>query len=172
MGRDPSAPSAEDRNRNAGIRNELRTIAFRLREMQRLQSIRLEQENVRLAAEGLEPVTDADFFKRTARPREIEPEAITRAVESLGEASVDEYLRVTLLDGSRIEGHAGPIDYEPDERLHVELTPTHETRIRYELRSSRDEDRWRPILVRKFERGAEEWTELAQVAEVRLDDES
>lgn len=38
---------------------ELRTIAFRLREIQRLLSARVEQEDRRLEAEGLEPVGDS-----------------------------------------------------------------------------------------------------------------
>lgn len=40
---------------------QLRTISFRLRELQRLQAMRVEQENRRLEAEGIDPVTDADF---------------------------------------------------------------------------------------------------------------
>ena len=42
---------------------QLRTISFRLREIQRLQAMRVEQVNRRLEAEGIEPVTDADFFR-------------------------------------------------------------------------------------------------------------
>lgn len=44
--------------------DELRTIGFRLREIQRLSSVRVEPENRRLAAEGAEPVsaTDSEFF--------------------------------------------------------------------------------------------------------------
>lgn len=41
--------------------DELRTIAFRLRELQRLLAARVEQENRRLAAEGIDPVTDRGF---------------------------------------------------------------------------------------------------------------
>ena len=43
-------------------RDELRTVAFRLREIQRLLGARVRQENRRLEAEGLEPVTDHGFF--------------------------------------------------------------------------------------------------------------
>lgn len=42
---------------------ELRTIGFRLREIQRLLAVRVEQENRRLAAEGVEPVSEADRFR-------------------------------------------------------------------------------------------------------------
>lgn len=41
---------------------ELRTIAFRMREIHRLLAIRAEQENRRLEAEGLEPVTESRFL--------------------------------------------------------------------------------------------------------------
>lgn len=43
-------------------RDELRTIGFRLREIQRLLGARIEQENRRMEAEGLDPVTDHGFF--------------------------------------------------------------------------------------------------------------
>ncbi|MFB6254433.1 MAG: hypothetical protein ABEI06_07480 [Halobacteriaceae archaeon] len=42
-------------------RDELRTISFRMREIQRLLSIRVEQENRKLEAEGIEPVTEDKF---------------------------------------------------------------------------------------------------------------
>ena len=42
-------------------RDELRTIGFRLREIQRLLGMRVEQENRRLEAEGLDPVTRPRF---------------------------------------------------------------------------------------------------------------
>lgn len=41
---------------------ELRTIAFRMREIHRLLAVRAEQENRRLEAEGLEPVTESRFL--------------------------------------------------------------------------------------------------------------
>lgn len=49
--------------RGSDERDELRTVAFRLREIQRLLGARVEQENRRLAAEGLEPVTHHRFFR-------------------------------------------------------------------------------------------------------------
>lgn len=51
-----------DRPRASDERDELRTIGFRLREIQRLLGARVEQENRRLAADGIEPVTDHAFF--------------------------------------------------------------------------------------------------------------
>lgn len=42
-------------------RDELRTISFRMREIQRLLSVRVEQENRRLEAEGIDSVPTARF---------------------------------------------------------------------------------------------------------------
>jgi hypothetical protein len=57
-------PSQTDTRRSAETsdRDELRTIAFRMREIQRLLSVRVEQENRRLEAEGVDPV-DATRFQ-------------------------------------------------------------------------------------------------------------
>ena len=52
----------------ADVRDELRTIGFRLREIQRLMSARVEQENRRLAAEGIEPVEATSFRERPSEP--------------------------------------------------------------------------------------------------------
>ena len=41
----------------------LRTVAFRMREIQRLLAVRVEQENRRLAADGLEPVAQHRFVE-------------------------------------------------------------------------------------------------------------
>ena len=46
-------------------KGELRTIAFRMRELQRLLGMRVEQENRRLEAEGLEPVTRPRFLEES-----------------------------------------------------------------------------------------------------------
>jgi hypothetical protein len=46
-------------------RGELRTIAFRMRELQRLLSMRVEQENRRLKAEGLDPVNRPRFLEES-----------------------------------------------------------------------------------------------------------
>lgn len=53
-------------------RDELRTIAFRLREIQRLLAVRAAQENRWLEAEGLEPVSDEEAFKAYERSNQAE----------------------------------------------------------------------------------------------------
>lgn len=54
------------------VARELRTIGFRMREIQRLLNMRVEQENRRLEAEGIEPVPERSF-KGTAET--VQPEA-------------------------------------------------------------------------------------------------
>jgi len=56
---DASSESVTDK------REELRTIAFRMRELQRLVGMRVEQENRRLEAEGLDPVTRPRFLSES-----------------------------------------------------------------------------------------------------------
>lgn len=51
-------------------RDELRTIAFRLREIQRLLAVRAAQENRWLEAEGLKPVETEEAFKEYQRAEE------------------------------------------------------------------------------------------------------
>lgn len=53
--------SDNDRSSETSERDELRTMAFRMREIQRLLNVRVEQENRRLEAEGIEPVPTARF---------------------------------------------------------------------------------------------------------------
>lgn len=63
----------DSESKKSSSRDELRTIAFRLREIQRLLAVRAAQENRRLEAEGLEPVTDDEAFKeyeRAGEPKE------------------------------------------------------------------------------------------------------
>ena len=55
-GLDMDEPSASASGEESGQREELRTIAFRLREIQRLLADRVEQENRRLEAEGFDTV--------------------------------------------------------------------------------------------------------------------
>lgn len=55
-----SGQQSDDR---ADTQDELRTIGFRLREIQRLLSIRVAQENRRLEADDIEPVSESEFFR-------------------------------------------------------------------------------------------------------------
>lgn len=58
---DASDQSDSDPSSETSERDEIRTMAFRMREIQRLLNVRVEQENRRLEAEGIEPVSTARF---------------------------------------------------------------------------------------------------------------
>lgn len=150
----------------SGVRDQLRTIAFRLREIQRLLSMQVQQENRWLEAEGLEPVTEATFFKRRERPREISKDSIARLVETLGDFDLGDDARITLLDNTTITGAVGPIDYVPRGRLRVELRPDEDSTLRYELKTEHGDETWNSIRVRKYKAGDEDWTALSQVMAV------
>lgn len=59
---DRTQPTDQPQTAESDTRDELRTIAFRLREIQRLLGARVEQENRRLDAEGIEPVSGHGGF--------------------------------------------------------------------------------------------------------------
>jgi hypothetical protein len=58
---DASDRPDSDQGSETSERDEIRTVAFRMREIQRLLSVRVEQENRKLEAEGIEPVPTARF---------------------------------------------------------------------------------------------------------------
>lgn len=60
-------PEPQQREQAATEAEELRTVGFRLREIQRLLSMRVEQENRRLEAEGIDPVTEPGIGDEEAR---------------------------------------------------------------------------------------------------------
>lgn len=55
----PTNSPDQPQRRESSERDELRTMAFRMREIQRLLSVRVEQENRRLEADGIERVPAA-----------------------------------------------------------------------------------------------------------------
>lgn len=57
-----SQPSAEPAEETV---DQLRTLGFRMREIQRMLAMRVEQENRRLEAEGLDPVSKPAFHDRS-----------------------------------------------------------------------------------------------------------
>jgi len=60
-----SGPASETETAQGSEAEQLRTVAFRMREIQRLLAARVEQENRRLEAEGLEPVAQDRFVSET-----------------------------------------------------------------------------------------------------------
>lgn len=55
---DQASPTSSS---SSSERDELRTIAFRMREIQRLLTVRVEQENRKLEADDIDPVDTTQF---------------------------------------------------------------------------------------------------------------
>lgn len=67
---DASDRSNRSQSTATSERDELRTLTFRMREIQRLLSVRVEQENRRLEADGIEPVPTAGFQEQLTTEQE------------------------------------------------------------------------------------------------------
>jgi len=156
----------EAATRRSEPREELRTIAFRLREVQRYLSMRVQQENRRLEAEGIEPIGEATFFKRLELAPLSADDAIQYLIETVERSDVVEAARVVLDDGTTIQGRVEPIDYAPRERLRVAIRPRTEN-SRYELRTVHDGDRWQSPSVRRCEDGDDDWELIGELETIR-----
>lgn len=66
---DRTQPADQPASAESDSRDELRTIAFRLREIQRLLGARVEQENRRLEADDIEPVSGHGGFRAESEDR-------------------------------------------------------------------------------------------------------
>lgn len=162
-------PDESDRNdpQVSDSRDELRTIAFRLREIQRLLGMRVTQENVRLEAEELSPVTEAKFFKETDHEPQISHRQVRHNVGSLGDLDLGDTVQLTLLNGRSVSGRIGPLDYIPGEQLRLELEPVDGAPIRYEVKTHMEDVGWSPITVRRYQQGDDEWVSLGVIRSVR-----
>ena len=161
--------SHEERERmeaKSETRDELRTIAFRLREIQRLVGMRVKQENRRLETEGIDPVSSTGFFKDVDRLGEISQTTINAAVDALGDLGLGDSVRGTLSDGTTIEGKASPIDYTPTEHLRVEVESVDDPSLRYELTSHYESGKWEPIRVRWYRTGDDDWIPRGVIADI------
>ncbi|WP_435335843.1 hypothetical protein [Haloarchaeobius sp. TZWWS8] len=152
--------------KKSDTRDELRTIGFRLREIQRLMSMRVQQENRRLEAEGIEPITDATFFKQSEGHRQASENAIRYLIETLAGLDIFQEASVTLVDGTTIHGRVNPITYTPQERLLLEIRPRDED-ARYELRAEYTGERWSTPVIRRYTAPDDDWTELGEIDTMR-----
>jgi hypothetical protein len=155
-----TADTEQNNNPKSNIRDELRTIAFRMREIQRLLGMRVAQENTRLEAEGLAPATEADFFKEGDQEPKISQKQVAHHVTVLGDLELGETIQLTTLNGQTISGRAGPIDYTPDDWLRIEIEPEDGAPIRYELATRAEDFGWNPITVRRYQQGDEDWVSM------------
>ena len=97
---------------------------------------------------------------------------MTDLAETLGEMDVNDYVRVTLTDGTTFEGRADPIDYDPEASLRLEVRPPDEPTERYEIRSEYDGE-WTEPAVRRVttDDPDADWEEVGTVEEVAATDE-
>lgn len=162
---DDEAKSSEAQS---DTRDELRTIAFRLREIQRLMGMRVKQENRRLEIEGLDPVSSTGFLKDVDRLGNISQTTINNAVDTLGNLDLGDQVRGTLDDGTTIEGEASPIDYMPSEHLRVELESVDDSSVRYELITHYKSGKWGPLRVRRYRTGDDDWIPRGVLADIQV----
>lgn len=167
MGGEPNAREKRHAGRRSVSREELRTIAFRLRELQRLLSVRVEQENRRLEAEGIRPVETNDFFTPGRTKLADGADGGEAVVEALSTSLPFETIRLTLGDGRSIAGRIVPVVYSPDEELRLELRPRHERETRFHLRADCREGRWSVPRLRRHKLGEDEWSEVGIVEAVQ-----
>lgn len=163
-----SIPFGDERDKKSSTREELRTVAFRLREIQRLLSMRVEQENRRLEVEGIEPVRDTTFATKHGRDDTGVPARRTeRHVRKIAALDLFSEMELGLDDGKTVEGRVTPIDYVPGRRLRFELQPTDRANVRYRVHSEHSEGGWDALTVRRYEIGDDEWSSVGVVARCR-----
>lgn len=94
----------------------------------------------------------------------------TELVERLGEMELNDWVSVSLSDGTSFEGPASPIDYVPEDSLRLEVRPESGATERYELSAEYDGG-WSEPTVRHTDASDEEtgWEELATVESVETD---
>ena len=158
-------PGEKTGMQTSDARDELRTIGFRMREIQRLLSMRVQQENRRLEAEGLDPVTEATFFK-PRDGRQPTGGAVRYLIQTLASLDIFEEARVTLDDGTTIRGRCNPITYTPNERLRMEIQPRDDD-ARYDLRARYADDEWSTPVVRQYVDEDNDWTEVGELHTIR-----
>ncbi|MFC4549249.1 MULTISPECIES: hypothetical protein [Halorussus] len=97
---------------------------------------------------------------------------MTDLAEMLGGMDVNDYVRVTLTDGTTFEGQADPIDYDPEESLRLEIRPPDKPTERYEIRSEYDGG-WDELAVRRVavDEPNADWEELGTVEDATVTDE-
>jgi len=160
-------PAEHEEQRPLDASAELRTIAFRLRELQRLASVRVKQENRRLTAANIDPVREGTFLKNHHSPASGNRELTGHLVSTLSDLDVFEEASVTLVDGTTVEGRVNPIRYTPGERLRLEIRPLDESADRYEVRTEHRGDEWQPLKMRRRGPDEEDWNLVGEVDALR-----
>ena len=88
-------------------------------------------------------------------------------IETLGDLGGKQRVRLSLEDGTVVEGRVNQSVYDPDETLRLELVPDEAVGYRrYQVRARVEKGTWTPVRVRGYDPDEGEWTDLGPVADV------
>lgn len=88
-------------------------------------------------------------------------------VRTLRDLEQGQAVRLTLDDGTTIEGRVNQFDYEPAESVRMEFsTDASGDRGRYQAFAVEEGGEWSPLVVRRHDGEGAEWTDLGESTEV------
>jgi hypothetical protein len=93
---------------------------------------------------------------------------MTSLTNTLDELLPGNYVEVTLDDGTTMEGPASPVDYLPDDRFRIEISPGTESIRRCEISARYVEGEWETPEVRHYSLGDDDWTVAGVVDDMRI----
>ncbi|ADJ14094.1 hypothetical protein [Halalkalicoccus jeotgali] len=96
-------------------------------------------------------------------------------IRTLADVAPHDRVRVTLLNGDRLEGRAQPVEFEPERRVRVELRSGDVDRaIRYDVSSTYRTDEWETPVARRYDVRHEEseWITMGDVSEASITERS
>lgn len=94
---------------------------------------------------------------------------MTDIVERLGEVQQHDRLTVDVDDGTTVEGTAAPVNFDPNDRLRIEIRPD-DGDERYDLSATLEDGEWTPVGVRR-QAGDADWEEVGEAVGVTRADE-
>lgn len=92
-------------------------------------------------------------------------------IETLSDVTPRDRVRVTLLNGEQLEGTAGPVEVDPDERIRIELRSGEEDHaVRYDVRAGTDGGEWSQPVARRYDvkHEEDEWVTMGEVSEATI----
>ncbi|GAB3673352.1 hypothetical protein [Halopiger thermotolerans] len=96
---------------------------------------------------------------------------MTDPIDTLTEVDVHDELRVTLLNGTSVEGKAGSVDYVPEDHLRIEIEEEDETETtRYEISATYTDGEWERPRVRRYKHGTEtdKWIPVGEIGDTKI----
>ncbi|WP_423747204.1 hypothetical protein V5735_21500 (plasmid) [Haladaptatus sp. SPP-AMP-3] len=91
-------------------------------------------------------------------------------VQTLGDVELGERIRMTVDGDSTIEGEATLVDYDPEERLRVEIDGEEDSRVRRDVRADRKNGDWTTPKVRRYTPDQGDWAVRGVVTDVRIEE--